>query len=135
MTVHPQESPSPYRRALETAHALGRADGCLEADIALDPAVDPAVDPAPAPVGPWCHGLAPERFAALVWGTAGGAAPAGVVLNAPLWYAQGFGEALAQAGSRQDRHPAAVTRPAGAGRPPGGPPAWRAVPRPRSEPT
>ena len=42
---------------------------------------------------------------------------------------------MAQARSRQDRHPAAVTRPAGAGRPPGGPPAWRAVPRPRSEPT
>ena len=136
MTVHQQESPS-YRRALETAHALGRADGCQEADLEADLAADLG----PASVGPWCRGLDPERFAALVWGTTTrGAAPAGVVLNAPLWYAQGFGEALARARSRQSRHPAGATHPSGSCPPPArgrtpGPPAWNAVPRPRSEPT
>ena len=132
MTVHRQESPPSYLRALETAHALGRADGRLEAELIGDPVVDPG----PVALGPRCRGLDPERFAALVWGAAGGAAPAGVVLNAPLWYAQGFREALAWA--RPDRHPAAADpsgpcRPPTTGRPPG-PPTWRAVPRPRSEP-
>ncbi|SFT86590.1 hypothetical protein SAMN05660657_03573 [Geodermatophilus amargosae] len=140
MTVHQQESPSSYRRALETAHALGRADGCQAADLEADLEADLAVDLGPASVGPWCRGLDPERFAALVWGTAGGAAPAGVVLNAPLWYAQGFGEALARTPSRQGRHPAASTHPSGSCTPPArgrtpGPSARNAVPRPRSEPT
>jgi hypothetical protein len=119
VTVHQQASPPSYRCALETARALGRADGRVEAELTVDPAVDPgpaAVDPGPAAAGPWCRGLDPERFAALVWGAAAGAAPAGVVLNAPLWYAQGFREALALA--RSDRHPAAA----------------HPVPRPRSEP-
>jgi hypothetical protein len=138
VTVHQQESPSSYRRALETAHALGRADGCQVADLEADLEPDLA-DLGPASVGPWCRGLDPERFAALVWGTAGGAAPAGVVLNAPLWYAQGFGEALARPRSRQGHHPAA-TQPSGSCPPPAGgrtpgTPAWKAVPRPRSEPT
>ena len=142
MTVHQQEPPSSYRRALETARALGHADGCLaadlESDLGFDLRADTAVDPAPPAVGTWCRGLDPERFAALVWGGSGGAAPAGVVLNAPLWYLQGFGEALARARSRPDRHAAAAT-PSGSCRPPAagrdsGPPAWRVVPRPRSEP-
>lgn len=131
MTVHQQEPPSPYRFALETARALGRADGRLEAEL--------GVGPGPAPVGPWCRGLDPERFAALVWGTAGGDAPAGVVLNASLWYAQGFREAAAPAGTRQEDHPAVARHPSGSCPPPAGDgrsraPAWRAVPRPRSEP-
>ena len=121
MTVHQQEPPSSYRRALETARALGHADGCLaadlESDLGFDLRADTAVDPAPPAVGTWCRGLAPERFAALVWGGSGGAAPAGVVLNAPLWYLQGFGEALARARSRRpDRHVArGATAPVRAG--------------------
>jgi hypothetical protein len=132
VTVHQQEPPSPYRCALETARALGRADGRLEAEL--------GVDPGPAPVGPWCRGLDPERFAALVWGTAGGNAPAGVVLNASTWYAQGFAEAAATARTRQDHQPAVATHPSGSCPQPARDgrsraPAWRAVPRPRSEPT
>ena len=135
MTGDQQEQPPPYRRALEAARALGRADGRREADLLGDlPA-----DPGPAAVAPWCRGLDPERFAALVWGTTDGPSPAGVVLNAPLWYALGFREALAVARSRQHRDPP-VARPSGSCRPPvtGGPsrpPASHVVPRPRSEPT
>lgn len=123
MTVDEQES-SPYRRALETARALGGADGRLAAQV--EPAGEPAA------VGPWCRGLDPEHFAALVWGTAGGAAPAGVVLNAPLWYAEGYREALGRARGRQDHPvpaPRAATAPDPAG--PAGPAAISGWPRPR----
>jgi hypothetical protein len=84
------EGASPYLRALHTAHALGRADGRLAADLG-------AADLEPALPGPWCHGRDPEGLARLVWDGGPGAAPAGVVLNAPHWYAQGFREALGRA--------------------------------------
>jgi hypothetical protein len=87
--VTTSEPPSAYLRALEAAHALGRADGCL--------AVEVEPDGEPAEAGAWCHGLCPEDFARLVWDAGAGTAPAGVRLNAPLWYAVGFREALASA--------------------------------------
>ncbi|SDD48130.1 hypothetical protein SAMN05660690_4320 [Geodermatophilus telluris] len=103
MSTH-ESGTSPHRRALEAALALGRADGRLAVD--LEP------DGEPAPVGPWCHGLDPEGLARLVWGPDGGPAPAGVVLNAPLWYAQGFREALACARARRAGRPCAPARAA-----------------------
>ncbi|MBM7809045.1 hypothetical protein JOD57_004882 [Geodermatophilus bullaregiensis] len=115
MDTSAHESSSPFQRALEAARVLGRADGRLAAG--LEPAGEPA------PVGPWCHGLGPEDLARLVWDL-GAAAPAGVVLNAPLWYAQGFRESLACARAQQHRRavdgrpPAAHCRPPAANRPP-----------------
>ncbi|MGY1650314.1 hypothetical protein [Geodermatophilus sp. SYSU D01119] len=94
MTTSEHGPSTPLLRALEVALALGRADGRLAA--AFEPADEPAA------LGPWCRGLDPERFAALVWDAASGAAPAGVVLNAPRWYEQGFREALAHVRSPQD---------------------------------
>ncbi|MGY1694405.1 MULTISPECIES: hypothetical protein [unclassified Geodermatophilus] len=93
---------SPYLRALEHARALGRADGLLEA------AVGPAGETVPA--GTCCHGRGPDGLARLVW-DGGGSAPAGVRLNAPAWYADGFRGALVEAGRDRPR----VPRP----RPPG----------------
>jgi hypothetical protein len=86
--------------ALESARALGCADGRIAGD--LEP------DGEPVAVGPWCHGLDPDDFACLVWGA--GSAPAGVRLNAPLWYALGFREGLASARAQRGgrvtaRHP------------------------------
>ena len=93
-TVTPgeHEPASTLLRALESARALGRADGHAADDI--EPEEQPVV------VGPWCHGLGPDDFSRLVWGGAG-SAPAGVRLNAPLWYALGFREGLASARARR----------------------------------
>ena len=76
----------PYRALLETAHALGRADGCSAARF------EPA-----GPVGPpspCCQGRDPEQFARHLWADRPGTPPSGLVVNAPLWYAAGFAEAL-----------------------------------------
>ncbi len=128
MTGDQQESSSQYGRALEAARALGRADGELEAALGLALPEDPG----PAAVGAWCRGRDPEHFAALVWGTAGATAPAGVVRNAPLWYAQGFRESLSRARMRQDpRVPAPRPAPAPGTAGPAAPPAVSAWPRPR----
>ncbi|MGK5110715.1 hypothetical protein [Geodermatophilus sp. CPCC 205506] len=86
-----------YQHALEVALALGRADGRL--------AVDVEPDGEPAAAGPVCHGLDPEEFAGLVWGAGAGTAPTGVLLNAPLWYAHGFREALATARAQRGSSP------------------------------
>ena len=79
---------------LEVAHALGHADGGLAASI------EPAgpVDPQPTS----CRGREPGEFARLLWADRPGAPPSGLRLNAPLWYAQGFADALAD-----ERRPAA----------------------------
>jgi hypothetical protein len=93
VTTREHEPPSTYLHALEAAHALGRADGHLAVDI------EP--DGEPAAVGPYCHGLAADDFARLVWGAGSTTVPAGVRLNAPLWYGHGFREALASARAQQ----------------------------------
>jgi hypothetical protein len=98
-----QEGPTPYLRALETAHALGRADGLLAVD--LEPVEEPAA------MGSCCHGLEPEALAASVWGAGAGTPPAGVQLNAPLWYAAGFREAVASARAARGPRAACDTRP------------------------
>ncbi|MGX5653412.1 hypothetical protein ACWKWC_01400 [Geodermatophilus nigrescens] len=131
MTTSEHVPSTPLLRALEAALALGRADGRLAAEI--EPAGEPAA------VGPWCRGLDPERFAALVWDAAAGAAPAGVVLNAPRWYERGFREALARVRGPQDHavpagpHDAEAAGPRAAGRPSRGS-ACRALPPRRSRP-
>ncbi|MGY1672443.1 hypothetical protein [Geodermatophilus sp. SYSU D00710] len=90
------ESSSPYLRALRRARDLGRADGLLEA------AVGPAEEPVPS--GACCHGRDADGLARLVW-DGEGSAPAGVRLNAPVWYADGFGGALAEAARDRRRVP------------------------------
>ncbi|SNS25505.1 hypothetical protein SAMN04488107_1914 [Geodermatophilus saharensis] len=87
---------SPYLRALERARALGRADGLLEA--AAGPAGEAVL------LGACCHGRGPDGLALLVWDGAG-SAPAGVRLNAPAWYADGFRGALAEAERNRRRVP------------------------------
>jgi hypothetical protein len=105
------ERPSALARALEAARALGRADGRLAVEV--EAVADEAVaDDAPAAVGAWCHGLCPEDLAGLVWGAGAGPAPAGVRLNAPLWYAHGFREALAAARAQARPAPVPSPRPA-----------------------
>ena len=107
-----QEPSSPFLRALEAAQALGRADGRLA--VELEPVGEPA------PVGSWCHGLDPEGLARLVWDVAAAPPPAGVVVNAPLWYAQGFREALACSRAQQDPRTVDGARSAAHCRPPAG---------------
>jgi hypothetical protein len=83
------EPPSTLLQALESARALGCADG--RTAFEFEP------DDEPVAVGSWCHGLGPEDFARLVWHGGADTAPAGVRLNAPVWYALGFREGLASA--------------------------------------
>ncbi|WP_199522483.1 hypothetical protein [Geodermatophilus marinus] len=99
MDATEQAPPSPLRRALDAARELGRSDGRLAVEV--EPVGEPAGGP--AGVGSWCHGLSPDDLARLVWGGGAGAAPAGVRLNAPLWYAHGFREALASARAERGR--------------------------------
>ena len=115
MSTH-EDGTSPYSRALEAARALGRADGRLAVEI--EPAEGPATPSSR------CHGLDPEDLARLVWDAGAAPPPAGVVVNASHWYAQGFREALACARAQQDRRvvdggpPAEHCRPPAAGTPP-----------------
>jgi hypothetical protein len=76
-----------YAVLLDTAYALGRADGSLAA--AFEPAQAIDVDPAT------CRGRGPVEFARLLWGHRPGRPPAGLEGNAPLWYARGFADGLA----------------------------------------
>jgi hypothetical protein len=104
VTASEHRPPSALLRALETARALGRADGRIAFEV------EP--DGEPGALGSWCHGRGPDDFARLVWDDGAGTAPAGVRLNAPLWYALGFREAL-----RDQALPAAPDRVPG--------PPWR----------
>ena len=85
----------PYRDLLEAARLLGYSDGrwALRAEL-----VDPPGMPPPS-----CGGRSPEEFARLLWGRRPGAPPSGLELNAPLWYADGFAEALVAERARADR--------------------------------
>ncbi len=86
----PQDPPA-YRQLLATAYALGHTDGRLAAALEL-----PEIPYVPSPT---CRGRDPEQFARLLWGTGPGRPPSGLAASAPLWYAQGFREALACAGA------------------------------------
>jgi hypothetical protein len=79
-----------YRSLLEEAFGMGRTDGPASAG-------DGATT-CPA-------GLDAEEFAALLWAPRPGAPPAGVVLNAPHWYAAG------RRSAPSGRHSPAVPRP------------------------
>ncbi len=69
-----------YGSLLDEAFGMGRTDGGASAAVA---------DLAMAADGPLCGGLEPEEFGALLWAPRPGAPPAGLVLNAPHWYAAG----------------------------------------------
>lgn len=83
------DQPTTYRMLLEAAHDLGRDDGRSAAAAFEGP------DPAGTPCGR-CHGRTPGELARHLWGPRPGTPPAGLELNAPLWYATGFAEALAE---------------------------------------
>jgi hypothetical protein len=90
----PHHDPPSYQQLLAEAYELGRADGRFaRAFEPLDGAGHLERPPADRSAGR----TAPE-FAALLWGGRPGAAPPGLELNAPLWYASGFRDELRQAG-------------------------------------
>ncbi|TFV81105.1 hypothetical protein E4P40_17160 [Blastococcus sp. CT_GayMR20] len=76
-----------YRQLLGIAHELGRADGRFAAAFEA-----PGTGDGPAAR---CLGRSPGEFARLLWGRAD-EPPAGLAVNAPLWYATGFAEGLAE---------------------------------------
>jgi hypothetical protein len=82
-----------YRQLLEEAQELGRADGRFAAKF----------EPPGAVIGdsPRCLGRTPAEFAVLLWEGRPGTPPSGLELNAPLWYASGFGEGLAVGAARR----------------------------------
>jgi hypothetical protein len=77
-----------YAELLEEARELGRVDGRFAA--AFEPA-----GAAPG-TGERCLGRTPAEFASLLWERRPGNPPSGLEGNAPLWYASGFAEGLAQ---------------------------------------
>jgi hypothetical protein len=90
-----------YRDLLDSAYVRGWDDGSFAARFEPLEGVHQA--------GPVCQGCSPADFARLLWSSRPGGPPAGLELNAPLWYASGFAEAVALA-----RPP--VGTPAAAGR-------------------
>jgi hypothetical protein len=83
-----------YRQLLEIALELGRADGWFAAAFEA-----PGSGNGHAPR---CLGRSPEEFARLLWGRAD-EPPSGLEVNAPLWYATGFAEGLAEGVGAQAR--------------------------------
>jgi hypothetical protein len=81
----------PYPRLLAVAYQLGRADGRLARDLQACGGAEDGVRP-----GDRCRGRAPQEFAALLWADRPGTPPAGLEVNAPLWYAAGFHAGLAE---------------------------------------
>jgi hypothetical protein len=65
-----------YRSLLEEAFGMGRADGPTSAADEVGAAGSPP-------------GFDADEFAALLWAPRPGTPPAGLVLNAPHWYAAG----------------------------------------------
>jgi hypothetical protein len=82
-----------YRRLLEEARELGRADGRFAA--AFEPPVT-SYEGSPRSLG-----RTPAEFARLLWEDRPGTPPAGLEVNAPLWYATGFTEGLAAGAARR----------------------------------
>jgi hypothetical protein len=76
-----------YRQLLEIALELGRADGRFAAAFEA-----PGSGNGHAAR---CLGRSPEEFARLLWGRPD-EPPSGLEVNAPLWYATGFAEGLAE---------------------------------------
>jgi hypothetical protein len=86
VAVMADRSAPTYRQLLEEAREIGRADGRFAA--AFEP---PGTG---ADRHPRCLGRAPAEFARLLWEDRPGTPPAGLEVNAPLWYATGFAEGL-----------------------------------------
>jgi hypothetical protein len=80
-----------YHDLLHTAYVRGWDDGSFAARFERGECIDP--------VGTVCQGRTPAGFARALWSSRPGEPPAGLELNAPQWYARGFGEAVALAGS------------------------------------
>jgi hypothetical protein len=97
-----------FQRLLEEALELGRLDGRFAA--AFEPAgwLPPIAEAGGA--GGRCLGRTPPEFAELLWGDRSGEPPAGLVLNAPIWYAAGFAEGLAARRTEQRAADLARTR-------------------------
>jgi hypothetical protein len=81
-----------YRQLLTDALEVGRADGRFAAAFE---------SPVTSGVGDRCLGRTAEEFARLLWGALPGL-PTGLEQNAPLWYATGYVEGLAE-GAAQPR--------------------------------
>jgi hypothetical protein len=91
--IRPLPPPS-YPDLLCTAYAMGRADGLPAAE--LEPP-DSA-----APYSTCCRGRNPADFARHLWHVPGAGPPAGLEINAPLWYAHGFQIALSEVRADRD---------------------------------
>lgn len=98
-----QRSTTAYGALLHEAHELGLADGRFAVDF----------EPAGGQVESRgrCLGRTPEQFARLLWEDRPGEPPAGLVANAPLWYATGFQRALAEHRARRTAVVALVVAP------------------------
>ncbi len=83
-----------YRQLLEIAQELGRADGRFAAAFEAPGQVDGNTVR--------CLGRSPEEFARLLWGRPE-EPPSGLEVNAPLWYAAGFAEGLAEEAAERCR--------------------------------
>ena len=77
-----------YAAVLENAYRLGRADGRLAADLG---------DAPPDPWSPTCRGRTDGEFAEYLWADLPGDPPAGVEVNARIWYLTGLAHGLAEA--------------------------------------
>jgi hypothetical protein len=79
-----------YRDALATAYRLGRTDGRFPAAFDSGP---------PDVVRSTCRGRDPVEFAAYVWCGRPGPVPAGLEVNAGLWYLTGLTDGAAAGGA------------------------------------
>jgi hypothetical protein len=87
MSAMADGSAATYRQLLEEAQELGRLDGSFAA--AFERSGTPVSD------SPRCLGRTPAELASLLWEDRPGSPPSGLELNAPIWYATGFAEGLA----------------------------------------
>jgi len=83
-----------YRQLLEIAQELGRSDGLFAAAF--------AGSGGGTGDGARCLGRTPDQFAVLLWGRPE-PPPAGLEVNAPLWYAAGYAEGRAVYAAENDR--------------------------------
>src|SRR4051812_49188390 len=81
-----------YEGLLQVAYSRGWTDGCFAAPFEPADRTDLAA--------PASRGRSSADFALSLWGHQAGQPPAGLDLSAPLWYAQGFGDALDAAARR-----------------------------------